>query len=116
MRKELIDQIKFAETLVHSAQLTLDSFEGRLEDLNKERAKLDEQEAQLRRDVERAPALLARAQENLAALHSTRKAITAASGRYADPATARKKLEVKRQRHERLAAELERIEQELTNG
>ena len=112
---ELKEQIEFAEALVRSAQITIGAHEGSLKRLNEERAAIDAREAQLHKDFAAAPGMLERGQERLTTLLSAKRSIGAASGRTADPEKKRARLEAKVQRHAKLAAQLEKLQEEMSD-
>jgi len=112
---ELREQIVFAEALVRSAKITIDAYAGRLEQLNEDREAIAAREAQLRKDFAAAPALLESGQTKLNALLEAKRSIGVASGRTADPAKKRAKLEAKVQRHAQIAAKLRKLQEEMSD-
>ena len=80
--------------------------------LNADRVEIDKLEAQLRKDVDAAPALLLRGQERYRSLVQMKRSVGATGGRSADPVKRRAKLV---DRHAKLVAKLEQLQKEIEN-
>jgi hypothetical protein len=112
---DLAERIRFLEALVQSARLSVSTLPGALADIARERAVLDEREARLRRDAEKAPKRLADAERRLAKAMQIKAAVTHSPGpRVADPEKRRQRLLAKVERANRLREQLRKAEEDLS--
>ena len=76
----LREQIKLAEDIIRSCHLSISMLDGRIADLDRERALIDSREAQLRKDAESAPERLEAAQKRLSRLRDLERSSQAFGG------------------------------------
>ena len=102
---KLQEQIKLAEDIIRSCQLSISMLDGRIADLDRERALIDQREAQLRKDAESAPERMEIAQKRLKHLRDLERSSHAFGGLT--------ELEKALNKRDRLKAKLEALEADI---